>query len=459
VTASERHRHGDRRDPRAEGPHRALPPREAEAGGRPARISLKLATRDARLVRQAGLTAAITLGDEHGGPHGAPDARDQARLMTAAALLVAGLPACEPRRPRARLADGALNGRQRHVYPPGQLEGRALRGVSVQRRQSRRRRPAPGVPARRMAARRGLPSAPTGPRRPTRPSTASRCPTTAGASPSTARDEPGGGRVHGGRAYVRDLAAGTTTLVAAAAGDDAVNPAISGDGSTVARVPCAPRRAELGVAADLARDVAPDIHAVSVGMIIADQPAISESGRFVAVRGQQAGAGRAGVQATAPPARPRSSAAAWDAGDLGTSASDEAAISAEAAHRVPLGAPRTSPTTTIRTTATATSTARHAGRHDHARLARRRRQRRRGRVPVRLRLGLRVRRRPAVLFASSADGLHRCPATGRTSTCATEAATTAREREGRWHGAAGGEEMACRSPAAGRSPRSPTAPR
>jgi Tol biopolymer transport system component len=140
------------------------------------------------------------------------------------------------------------------------------------------------------------------------------------------------------RAYVRDLGTGTTSLVAAAAGDDAVDPAISGDGTMVAFASHAHYDGLSSVSLQTyVRDVdTTAIHAVSVGMVVADQPAISESGRFVAVRGQSAGA--PGVQVwvrdrtagTTTLASRRSG----DAGDPGSSASDEPALSADGRHVV-----------------------------------------------------------------------------------------------------------------------------
>jgi Tol biopolymer transport system component len=140
------------------------------------------------------------------------------------------------------------------------------------------------------------------------------------------------------RSYVRDLHTGTTALVAASANDDATEPAISGDGTAVAFVSHAHYDGLNSVSVQTyVRDVGtPDIHAVSTGMIVADQPAISESGRFVAVRGQQAGV--SGVQVWV---RDRTagtttlvSRRSGDAGEAGTSASDEASISADGRYAV-----------------------------------------------------------------------------------------------------------------------------
>ena len=268
------------------------------------------------------------------------------------------------------------------------------------------------------------------------------------------------------RSYVRDLAAGTTTLVAAAAGDDAVNPAISGDGSTVAFASHAHYDGLNSVSLQTyARDVGtPDIHAVSVGMIIADQPAISESGRFVAVRGQQAGA--PGVQVWL---RDRTagtttlvSRRSGDAGDPGSSASDEAAISADGRYVAFRSSAENlsddddpnhgnsdvyerdtrDGTTTLVSRGTGANGAAvafpavsgSASVSDDGRL---------------------------VLFASSADGLAPVPGNGQNVYLRdVEAATTALV-SAKADGTAPPAERrrACRSPAAGRSPRSPTAPR
>ncbi len=135
------------------------------------------------------------------------------------------------------------------------------------------------------------------------------------------------------RSYVRDLGTDTTTLVAGAPDDDAVNPAISGDGTEVAFASHAHYDGLNSVSLQTyVRDVgASTIHAVSVGMTVADQPAISESGRYVAVRGQQNGVSGRQVWLRDRTAGTTTlvSRASGDAGAAGTADSDTAAISAD----------------------------------------------------------------------------------------------------------------------------------
>ncbi len=138
------------------------------------------------------------------------------------------------------------------------------------------------------------------------------------------------------RSYVRDLDTATTTLVAGAPDDGAVDPAISGDGSAVAFASHSHYDGLNSVSIQTyVRDVGTSgttgLHAVSVGMTDGDKPAISESGRFVAMRGQTASV--SGVQVWV---RDRTAAtttlvsrASGAAGAPGGSASDSPAISGD----------------------------------------------------------------------------------------------------------------------------------
>ena len=96
------------------------------------------------------------------------------------------------------------------------------------------------------------------------------------------------------RSYVRDVGLGTTMEVDGASDDDAVDPYISGDGTEVAFASHGGYDGLSNVSINTyERSVGSGtlgaIHGVSSDMTDGRQPALSESGRFVAMRGQKAG--------------------------------------------------------------------------------------------------------------------------------------------------------------------------